>query len=132
MGDRLIRMQDAEGRGPWRPGFSSKWLDQNSAVPLPPSGFEEVPNLSEIVSAAHERGQHVGFALRKSKLSAWFNRAELHRLRRLGFFLVDCADCDVLVETQWQALVGSKRPLRALCKIADITRHPNKQVYSDG
>ena len=26
---RIYRIQDAEGRGPYRPGFSNKWLDEN-------------------------------------------------------------------------------------------------------
>ncbi len=25
----LIRLQDVEGRGPWKPGFSMQWMDKD-------------------------------------------------------------------------------------------------------
>lgn len=31
----VYRVQDADGRGPWKPGFSIKWVDRQSVHPLP-------------------------------------------------------------------------------------------------
>ena len=32
----IFRVQDAEGRGPWKPGFSSQWMDEARPEWLPP------------------------------------------------------------------------------------------------
>src|SRR5262245_6350137 len=40
---RVFRIQDAEGRGPFKPGFSNRWTDEDFAPgmkPMPPWGDE--------------------------------------------------------------------------------------------
>lgn len=101
----LVRVQDREGRGPWRPGFSHQWsTDQNMMVGKPIN--MEVKNFAKIVEKAHRAGMHIGHAVRPENLHLWFTQGELQTLTRLGFTLVDASNCEVLAETKTQALIA--------------------------
>ena len=112
----LYRVQDNDGRGPWRPGYSHKWVsdDRNAPNLLPPI-FEELPSFKQVVTLAHTMGFHVGVAVRGwQKFAAWFLPDELERLRRDGFNVVQCDNCRVFAETDNQVLIGAKAPLSNL------------------
>lgn len=110
----ILRVQDAVGRGPWRPGLSDRWVDAWRTESLPPI-YEELPAFAALVNYAHRSGLHIGCAARgKSGLLAWFSPMELLRLDGMGFHIVDASVCEVLAETPNQIIVGSPQPLRLL------------------
>lgn len=112
----LYRIQDENGRGPWRPGYSHKWVsdDRNAPDFLPPI-YEELPSFKRVVTLAHSMGYHVGVAVHGwTSFSAWFLPDELERLRADGFNVVQCDNVRVFAETPNQILIGSKAPLSAL------------------
>lgn len=114
---KLYRIQDKQGRGPWRPGLSAKWLS-DEGPDLPPAIQEELPEFFRLVSAAHERGFHIGCAARgEGALSKWIQEGEMERLSEMGFFVVNATQCSVLAETEHQVLIGCKKPLRHLPKV---------------
>lgn len=112
----LYRVQDKSGRGPWRPGYSHKWVsDARDAPDLLPPIFEELPSFKQVVTLAHTMGFHVGVAVCGwASFRAWFLPEELDFLRRDGFTVVQCDNCRVFAETPNQILIGSKAPLSAL------------------
>ena len=119
MSTHLYRVQDREGRGPWRPGFSIEWLDEASDRPLPVPITNEVPDFHRIVRVAHEDGLHIGCAVRgRDGVFKWFLASELTRLKELGFRLVCCNRCKILAETPTQLLIGSRSPLARLPRVS--------------
>lgn len=86
---RVYRIQDADGRGPWRPGFSVKWCDPNFGP-----GVEDLPPY--FVEFGHDLlkrrglpGEHYGCAVRKPQdLCRWVSATERAKLATLGFNIV--------------------------------------------
>ncbi|KFI27789.1 hypothetical protein CN97_00820 [Haematobacter massiliensis] len=110
----ILRIQDRTGRGPWRPGCASKWVDAWRTSQLPPI-YDDVHDFRKIVSGAHGAGLHIGCAVRgMDGLGKWFSPMELSRLITQGFGVVDASGCDVLAETEHQLLIASKWPLSRL------------------
>lgn len=115
MGDtiKLIRMQDSDGRGPWKPNFSHKWISDSNQR-LGPPVFEDFPNFDKIVRKAHNQGKHIGCAVRADKTKDWFLPDEIEVLRGYGYKFVDCSQCEVLAESEWQVIVASHIPFKLL------------------
>ena len=103
------RVQDATGRGPWRPGFSHIWID--AAAPagrlvetifdlLPAPALRALPGTMVYGCACRSR----------DALMEWFTPIERRRLEVGGFHPVRLnADC-VLAESATQMLIGRRRP----------------------
>lgn len=117
-GPKLVRVQDGEGRGPYRPGFSDRWVSDRRVTFFPPI-FSELgaARFKRIVDAAHSRGLHIGCAVSARRLSDWFNDEERAKLIALGFRLVRVDECEHLATTQSQRLIGSPNPLHLLPEI---------------
>jgi hypothetical protein len=103
------RVQAADGRGPWRPGFNHTWIDGNApADRLIETVFDLVPmgqlqNLSPLL--------HWGSACRSlDSLMHWFTPVERTRLQGLGFYPVQLSIDIVLAESPWQLVIGRKLP----------------------
>lgn len=108
----VYRIQDAQGRGPWRPGFSSKWMTKKTptiGIPI----MEEL-GAAEAVKLGHKMGLHLGCAFREGCQSIWFTDDDLRALHRLGFTMREASNCRVLFETDQQVLIGSFLPLSLL------------------
>lgn len=111
----LLRMQDPSGRGPWRPGFSAKWLDGVRDFSLPAVQQDFGVDWKPMIEAAFRRGLHIGVAVRgEEKFHQWFTPTERVKLAMLGFRIVDASGCEVLGETDWQVVIGSPDPLADL------------------
>jgi hypothetical protein len=110
----ILRIQDRAGRGPWKPGFSSKWVDSFRTTQLPPI-YDEAPCYMDIVAKARDAGKHVGCAVDgKEALLSWFTPMEIFRLYDLGHRIVDASECEILLRTPTQLIVGSDRPFKHL------------------
>lgn len=110
----LLRVQDRQGRGPYRPGFSSRWVDSFRTVQHPPI-YEERPDWLDLCRAAQSSGAHVGCAVDgMDALLSWFSPMELVRLYDLGFRIVDASTCKVLIRTPTQVVISSRQPLNKL------------------
>ena len=105
------RVQDAVGRGPWRPGFSATWIDGDApADRLTESVMDLVPSWR---IRSIPRDLHVGCACRSlDALMAWFTPIERERLERLGFHPVRLKVDDVVAESDWQMVIVRQRPFR--------------------
>lgn len=119
-GKRLYRIQDGEGRGPFRPGFSETWLDAHKP------GYEDLlPWFEEfgwhIVDECKASGLHVGSACRTlDQLYLWFTRSERRRLQRYGYDVVTIIPDRIFAESENQVVFGCKTPLAQRHLIATV------------
>jgi len=116
----ILRIQNKQGRGPWMPGLSAKWVDSFRTAQHPPI-YDERPDYLDHVANAHKRGMHIGCAVRgREGLLSWFSPMEIFRLYDLGFYIADASACDVLIETGTQLVIASPQPLRALPHAVEV------------
>lgn len=107
---RVLRIQDAEGRGPYKPGFSKVWCD-NYGEPPPPTWMHEFPGL---LRRMNDECAHYGAACRSiEQLRKWFTPTELCRLQLLGYHLVAMEVDRVLAESKNQLVFMRRKPLNA-------------------
>jgi hypothetical protein len=107
----VYRIQDRDGRGPFKPGRSHLWSDTHFQARelLPPWGDEFGWDLIE---RRGRPGEHFGTAVRSlDGLNAWFSPTEQQRLRRMGYLPV-CLWADrVLAESRHQLVFTRRLPL---------------------
>ena len=106
----VCRIQDVEGRGPYRPGFSHVWSEREDG---PDPVFVAFPGImaaaQKVVSA---RGGAVGCAFRTlEQASAWFSPSEVLTLARYGYWLCWMRPDEILGENGDQLVFWSALPL---------------------
>lgn len=105
----VYRVQAGDGRGPWRPGWSHTWIE----VDAPADRLTEtMMDLLPIDVLMHlPPGMAYGSACRTlDALLCWFLPPERERLARFGFHPVRLNLDVVLAESQWQLIIGRRRP----------------------
>ncbi len=106
--DTVYRVQDAHGRGPWKPGFSAKWVEERE------DHDNLIPWLLEF-GPVHEQaiaGMAVGTACRTlEQLRRWFTKSEYENLRRRGYMAVSMDAGRILAESEIQLVFERCRAL---------------------
>ena len=112
----VFRVQDSEGRGPFRPGFTKQWIE-DTGVDVgthPPIYWElgiDPRRLGELIP----EGMHAGVGcVSEQQLRSWFSRTELRRLFKFGFSVVKFVPDEIIAETPTQVLFAHRTPLSAL------------------
>ena len=112
----IWRVQDADGRGPFRPGFTKMWLEDIGVdvQTHPPIYWElgiDPRRLCELIP----KGMHAGVGcISEDQLRSWFSRSELRRLSRFRFSVVKFVPDEIIAETPTQVLFAHKTPLSSL------------------
>ena len=116
---QLYRIQDSDGRGPWRPGFSARWIDHEKDDSTCPPMKVEFPDWRAAVRSAKRRGLvHFGCcAIGTSGIRMWFNDAEIRRLRAFGYHMVDASALTTICRGRSQVIAASRFPLAYLPRI---------------
>lgn len=107
----IYRVQDKDGRGPFRPGFSQYWLDADigDRSRLPCWGEEFGYDL---IHKQYKERHHYGSGVTNlDVLAVWFTKAELIRLATLRFFVVAMKVDRILAESTIQVVFERSRPL---------------------
>ena len=109
----LYRVQDLEGRGPYRPGFSDTWTDPDNDGANCPNEFTP-KQIAELAALAKSKfSARIAFAFRSlEQLHRWFRPAELRRLQLCGYSIVSIDADAILAETNNQVLFMRRAPLR--------------------
>lgn len=101
------RIQDAAGRGPFKPGFSSQWVRDMPDVSLVPWLFE--------IGPVHETaliGEHCACVCETiEQLKRWFNPHEYRMLLAYGYHAVKVNGGRVLGRSKTQAVIARSAPL---------------------
>ena len=106
----IYRVQDATGRGPWRPGFSHLWIDEHAPVGRLSETVMDLVPLAVLRALPTDR--HYGCGCRTmAALREWFTPAERLRLTALGFDPVRLRVDQILAESDWQMFFSRTRPL---------------------
>lgn len=104
----IYRVQDREGRGPWRPGFSEQWVihrrDHDNLLP----SYIEMPD-----ALSHRYpGFHVGCGCWSlNQLRRWFIPEEYDFLLNAGFHCVRFLGAVFLGSSETQCLFERRKPL---------------------
>lgn len=104
----IYRVQDREGRGPWRPGFSDTWVIHR------PDHENLRPSYLEMPTALNKRtpGYNVGCGcISLDDLRRWFIREEYAKLILAGYACVQFYGGAFLGESETQCLFERRKPL---------------------
>lgn len=112
----LFRVQDAEGRGPFKPGFSRHWFEDRDDYPV--SWLEWFGDIRP-----HLRpGESAGCACRTlDHLALWFRASELRTLRDFGYRVVKIDADRIIAENLSEVIFARRRPLRFGAQPVDMT-----------
>jgi hypothetical protein len=98
----LYRVEDKERRGPYRPGFSQKWVsDRDHPAPF----FVELgisPDQIRQLFKPNESGQCGCISM--DQLRLWFDCAETRRLKKLGYRIVQVVPKRIIAITDTQVV----------------------------
>jgi len=108
----VYRVQDKRGRGPFKPGMSHRWSDEDFAP-----GMESLLTWPEefgfdLINRDGRPGEHFGSAVRDPmELSRWFSKTEQEKLHKLGYRPVALRVDRVLAESKDQLVFARQKPL---------------------
>ena len=115
----VLRVQDKDGRGPWKPGFSQRWVEDRpeevyaTLVPWPVQ-FIDVLRRSNV-------GMSLGCGCRTlDQLRHWFTPGEYAKLRNLGYSAVKMEVDHVLAESDIQCVFERAKPLRECVESVEL------------
>ena len=120
----IFRVQDPEGRGPWKPGFSHKWVEDRD-------DFDElVPWLQEF-GPVHKNvtiaGMSVGCGCRTiEQLRRWFRPSEYKTLLGFGYRAVKLDVGRILAESKIQCVFERVKPLRENAEPCEFANRQSK------
>jgi hypothetical protein len=110
---RVFRVQHpSDGRGPFRPGFSNAWTDDDGELlrSTKPTWMDEFG--WEATNVAGRPGEYFGTAVvRLEMLAGWFSSGECSRLAALGYVVACIPDARVLRSSENQVLFCRTQPL---------------------
>ncbi len=114
---KVFRIQDSDGRGPWKPGFSLKWVEhREDHKNLQPWLFEIGP-----VHLKATRNEHVGCGCKTiEQLKRWITESEYKRLLGFGYKAVKMKIFRILGESKTQCLFARKIPLEENVKVFSL------------
>jgi hypothetical protein len=120
---KLLRVQDLEGRGPYRPGLSKFWADPQGPA-LMPWWVELGLGMYEAFARIPE-GMFGGSAFRTAEqYDTWFSAAERAKLDAIGFYLVRFRPDKIVFETPTQVVFAQNYPLSGLPKASRLIFTP--------
>lgn len=126
---KVYRVQDSAGRGPWRPGFSSTWVqerpDHDNLIPW----NIEFPKLHNAIQRYHKLGWHLGCGCRAAtNLRRWFTHREYATLLEYGYQAVILEAEGLIAESETQLIFKRRLPLNTEATPFDLYtfKHPPK------
>ncbi len=123
MSDNIIyRIQDKDGRGPYKPGMSIKWCDEEDGnykgdfTRLPPYMDEFGWDLiDEMQNHMNQYGGAFGCGFRSmEELNKWFSAREQEKLKMLGYSIVKIPATKIIRSSTNQTVFWCDKPLRKI------------------
>lgn len=110
MSEAIYRVQDAEGRGPYRPGTSGRWTDDDHH--RNPPFFVEFGWSPRSIAGHFRPGESGGCAFRSlGDLYRWFSPQECQKLDALGYSIVRMNVDRIIRESKNQVVFARNKPL---------------------
>ncbi len=119
----LFRIQDADGRGPWKPGFSKEWTELR-----PEADYQRlVPFHKEFPNIQFTRGMNAGCGCESlAQLRLWFTPGEYKKLCSMGYQCVQLEVDKILGKSSIQCVFERTLPLNQ--NIQPVTLYKEKQT----
>ena len=113
----IYRIQDAEGRGPFKPGVTTKWLQwRPEVIPLIPWPME-----FPWITMKHLRGYHFGCGCATVvQLQRWISDYEYRILQQLGYNAVKMQVSKIIAQSDIQTVFGRNIPLNVQVESFDL------------
>jgi hypothetical protein len=108
----VYRWQDADGRGPYKPGISHYWADEDHADRKLPPFFEEF-GMDIIKQCQPTECMGCGFRS-PEQMHAWFTPTEQERMRLMGYRFGKLVADRILAESDKQLVFARRQPLRLM------------------
>lgn len=105
----IFRIQDSDGRGPWKPGFSHTWSEErddwDNLHPWPQQFGLGIMKL-------RDKNKHMGCGcLSISQLQRWFTFKEYQRLALVGYKSVMLNGATIIAQSDIQCVFERALPL---------------------
>ena len=115
----LFRVQDQDGRGPFKPGFSHNWvIDREDNINLIPYMMEFDEDKMKLINEHIRNGLHLGCGCRTiEKLRRWFTKKEYATLIKYGYKAVAIKYDTIIAESETQCVFSNKDTLNKSCSI---------------
>jgi hypothetical protein len=118
--DYIYRIQDKDGRGPWKPGFSRYWCEDKSDevhAKLKPWPLEFGLGILDAVN----NYEHVACGCTSpEQLRTWFSEIEYGRLLKYGYMAFQIVPWRILAQSDIQCVFTTRRPLRKESLLIDL------------
>lgn len=116
----VYRVQDKDGRGPWKPGFSSKWVEdreESEYAALAP-GLHQFPKLNHMTLDSR---CYYGFGCESLEQSQrWIRKSEYETLLTHGYRACKLRVDRVLFRSDVQVVFERSNPLRESVKYVPL------------
>jgi len=103
----VYRVQDCDGRGPFKPGFSSVWVKERPDHDNLHPWFIEFGRVDKKVLTGEVCGRA---CLTKEQLRRWFTKSEYKKLKKHGYKAVKMEVNRIIAESDIQCFVGRAKP----------------------
>jgi len=104
----IFRIQDKEGRGPWRPGFSHNWVIPRPVHDLLIPPYLEHPNFIEEIY----KHRFTGVGCKSlDQLRVWISKKEYKKLLKYGYQAGLFRDCNIFLDSEIQSIFSREQHL---------------------
>lgn len=111
----IYRIQDAEGRGPYKPGWSHVWNEYRCLIDgaNKPVFTDEFPDILNKINLRFDTvGGHFGCGFKTlEQLHNWFTPSEILKLVAYGYFIVKMDADEIMASSDNQTVFWRKTKL---------------------
>ena len=118
----VYRVQDAKGRGPFRPGFSEKWVEERPDHDNLQPWLIEFPDVLKSIRT-RQQFSHCSYGCgckSLDQLRRWFTRSEYSRLKEFGYSAVVLQVDRILAQSEVQCVFERELPLTWGAKAVEL------------
>ena len=124
-GGRIVfRVQDRDGRGPWRPGFSDQWVEDREDFDNLVPWYREMGDVHKLGDPGSHKGTGCATV---EQLRRWFTESEYRKLKGFGYQAVELWADRILGESDIQLVFERYHlPCRIGAKVFDLYPEHNE------
>jgi hypothetical protein len=116
----VYRIQNSQGRGPFKPGFSERWVDNNRTY-FHDAHIKEMIKVKKLAAPDLK----LAFACKSIEdLQKWVNKAEYEKLKKFGYYAISL-EVEYIWPLDGEIIVGRKKPYQKGVMVINL--YPVKQ-----
>lgn len=120
MAEIIYRVQDKDGRGPWKPGFSQTWVEVRADHDNLQPWYLQFGRVDRFAIA----GMYIGCGCRSTEqLRRWFSQSEFEKLKQHGYRAVKLKVGRILAANDIQCVFERAKPLQKDAEPFELYAH---------